>query len=381
MKIWARKSLVPSINNDEMFKVTQAGIRFYEVLFGQKYPFGKYDQVFVPEHLFGAMENVGCVTYNELYLYRGQVPTLAKRLRFSITNLHELSHMWFGNLVTMKWWNDLWLNESFATYMSFLAMQSSEELKYFNTLWATFLRYKFWGISTDQLSSTHPICCEIKSTDEAQSLFDGISYGKGSSFLKQLYNVLGYDIIKQGLHEYFETFKWKNTELKDFVGCLSRAYEKSENKTMGDDFKFAEWCDQWLTTSGINILEPAVEYKEDGSIASLSIKQTCDLRGQNILRKQKLNVALYDANMEQTVIQDIIISDKEELTPVKVEFAGPVSAILVNFGDHAYAKVRYDAKTLKTLSERLHHIKDLNERAVTWRQLWLQVMDKKMSSL
>lgn len=171
------------------------------------------------------------------------MPTLAKRLRFAITNLHELSHMWFGNLVTMKWWNDLWLNESFATYMSFLAMQSSEELQYFNTLWATFLRYKFWGISTDQLSSTHPICCEIKSTDEAQSLFDGISYGKGSSFLKQLYNVLGYDIVQQGLFEYFETYKWKNTELKDFVGCLARAYEKAENKTMGDDFKFEEWCD------------------------------------------------------------------------------------------------------------------------------------------
>ena len=141
------------------------------------------------------MENVGCVTFNELYLYRGENPSLAKRLRFSITNLHELAHMWFGNLVTMKWWNDLWLNESFATYMSFLAMSEPEELKFYHTVWATFLRYKFWGIETDQLSSTHPICCEISSTDEAESLFDGISYGKGSSWLKQVYNILGYDTI------------------------------------------------------------------------------------------------------------------------------------------------------------------------------------------
>ena len=157
---------------------------FYFDLFGHGYPFNKYDQVFVPEHNYGAMENVGCVTYNELYLMRGQTPSLAKRIRFSITNLHELAHMWFGNLVTMKWWDDLWLNESFATYMSFLAMVGSPKLKFYTTPWATFLRYKFWGISTDQLSSTHPICCTINSTDEAESLFDGISYGKGSAFLK-----------------------------------------------------------------------------------------------------------------------------------------------------------------------------------------------------
>ena len=165
MRIYARKTLKEDINHVEMFKVTKAGIKYYEDLFGRAYPFGKYDQVFVPEHNYGAMENVGCVTYNENYLFRGQKPSIAKRLRFSITNLHELCHMWFGNLVTMKWWNDLWLNESFATYMSFLSMANSEELSYFDTVWATYLQYSFWGINTDQMSSTHPICCEIGSTD------------------------------------------------------------------------------------------------------------------------------------------------------------------------------------------------------------------------
>jgi aminopeptidase N len=130
------------------------------------------------------MENVGCVTFNEVYLYRGETPSLSKRLRFASTNLHELAHMWFGNLVTMKWWNDLWLNESFATYMSILALDQIPELSYFETHWVTFLSYKFWGISEDQLSNTHPITSFINNTAEAESIFDGISYGKGASFLK-----------------------------------------------------------------------------------------------------------------------------------------------------------------------------------------------------
>ena len=228
MRIYARKTLVEYVNDKEMFAVTQAGVKYYEELFGQKYPFNKYDQVFVAEHNYGAMENVGCVTFNELYLYRGQTPSLAKRLRFSITNLHELAHMWFGNLVTMKWWDDLWLNEAFATYMSFQSMADIPITKeMYPTPWASFLRYKFWGVSTDQMSSTHPICADIKSTDEAVSLFDGISYGKGSSFLKQVYKVLGYDTIKIGLHAYFETYKWQNTTLPDFVSKLAKAYQDS----------------------------------------------------------------------------------------------------------------------------------------------------------
>ncbi len=284
MRIYARKTVLDALelSQEEMFNVTQSGMHFYKDFFGKAYPFRKYDQVFVPEHNFGAMENVGCVTFNELYLARGEVRTLAKRLRFAITNLHELAHMWFGNLVTMKWWNDLWLNESFATFMSFLAMQHSPALEYFHsTCWVTFNQYSFWGVSTDQLSSTHPICADIVSTDQAESLFDGISYGKGSAFLKQFYNLLGYETMKRGLHAYFDKYQWSNTTLPDFVNCMQDAWKETGDKSLGEDFNFLKWCDEWLTTSGINIFEP--EISEDRK--SLSIRQSTGLRGKNRLRK------------------------------------------------------------------------------------------------
>lgn len=188
------------VNHKLMFDITESGMVFYQDFFKTKYPFRKYDQMFVAEHAYGAMENVGLVTYNELFLFKGQNPTLAKRLKFSNTNLHELAHMWFGNLVTMKWWNDLWLNEAFATFLSFVAMERSAACaEYHDTHWVTFLQMKYWGVNTDQLSSTHPICCQINNTGEAESLFDGISYGKGSAFLKQFYNILGYDVMSRGL--------------------------------------------------------------------------------------------------------------------------------------------------------------------------------------
>lgn len=179
------------------------------------------------------MENVGLVTYNENYMFRGETPSLAKRLRFANTNLHELSHMWFGNLVTMKWWNDLWLNEAFATFTAHVAESSAPELDYFHsTTWVTFLQYKFWGISTDQLSSTHPIKCEILQTDQAETLFDGISYGKGASFLKQFYNLVGRESFVKGLHLYFDKYSWSNTELSDFVGCMQDAFDQIGDKSL-----------------------------------------------------------------------------------------------------------------------------------------------------
>ena len=267
------------------------------------------------------MENVGCVTYNENYMYRGSTPTLAKLLRFSITNLHELAHMWFGNLVTMKWWNDLWLNESFATFMSFLAMKRSPQLQHYHeTCWVTFLQYKFWGVSKDCLSSTHPICCEIVATDQAESLFDGISYGKGSAFLKQWFNILGFETMSAGLHMYFQRYEWSNTTLPDFVSCLVEAYQASGDQSLGPNFDMTQWCDEWLKSSGVNTLEPILEL-ENGQLRSLKIRQGLGNRGKNRLRLQKFNVGIYEAGAASgapIIIKDVLVSQTEEITEVDI---------------------------------------------------------------
>ena len=363
MRIYARKSIIGDCNFDEMFNVTQAGIKFYSKFFGQEYPFNKYDQIFVPEHNFGAMENVGCVTYNEGYLFRGEIPSVAKRLRFASTNLHELAHMWFGSLVTMKWWNDLWLNESFATFMSFVALDQAPEVAYFKTHWVTFLQYKFWGINDDVLPTTHPITCVINATDEAENLFDGISYGKGASFLKQLFNMIGGDVMSKGLGIYFSKHKWQNTELKDFIGAMHDAYLQYGGGALGPDFNLWEWSDTWLSSSGVNILEPVIEWAPNGSITKLQIKQTNDLRGKNRLRKQKIDLAVYDEHLHPHVVKDILISEKDALNDVILNFDKPVSAVIINVNDHGYAKVRYDQKTLDTFVNNLQRIEDAVTRA------------------
>jgi aminopeptidase N len=150
---------------------------------------------------------------------------------------------------------------------------------------------------------------------------------------------------------------------------------------MGADFNFTEWCDTWLKTSGVNILEPVVEYNEDGSVKSFAIKQSLDLRGKNRLRKQKLNVAFYDHNFNAHVIKDIVISERTELNPVEFEYKGPVSAIIINFDEHAYSKVRFDQRTIDTLEKSLSKIDDFLARSMIWRQLWIHVIDCKMSSI
>lgn len=360
---------------------------FYKDFFGKPYPFRKYDQVFVPEHNFGAMENVGCVTYNENYMYRNQNPTLAKLLRFSITNLHELAHMWFGNLVTMTWWNDLWLNESFATFMSFLAMSESPTLPHYHaTCWVTFLQYKFWGISKDCSSSTHSICCEIAATDQAESLFDGISYGKGSAFLKQLYNILGYNTMSAGLHLYFNKHQWGNTTLPDFVSCLDEAWKNSGDNSLGENFDLTAWCDTWLKTSGVNTIEPVLDI-ENGQLRNLKIKQGLALRGKNRLRLQKLNVGIYEAGDPTgapVIIKDIIIGSHDEITEVDISSIPSdfqFGAIYVNQDDHAYAKVRFDSQSIDWFTQNLSKVNNPLTRGAIWRYFWNLVMDRKMSSL
>ncbi|MDQ4096901.1 MAG: aminopeptidase N, partial [Actinomycetota bacterium] len=237
--LYCRASLRQYLDPDELFELTRQGLDFFEALFDYPYPFGKYDQLFVPEFNFGAMENPGCVTFNEYMVFRSRVTEAAREGRAN-TLLHEMAHMWFGDLVTMKWWGDLWLNESFATYM---ASNASAEATRFRNAWVRFaLGTKAAAAHQDQLPSTHPISADIVDTEAVRLHFDGITYAKGASVLKQLVAWVGQQPFVTGGREYFEEHQWANAELADFLAALERA--------SGRDLD--QWSKEWLETAGVN---------------------------------------------------------------------------------------------------------------------------------
>lgn len=215
--VWARKSLARYLDPEELFTITRQGFEYYEKNYGHPYPFRKYDQLFAPEYNAGAMENPGLVTIVETYVFRTK-PTAAIVDRRAITILHEQAHMWFGDLVTMKWWNNLWLNESFAEFMSHLAAVNNTR---WSEAWITFLASeKTWAISQDQLPSTHPIAANIRDLEDVLVNFDGITYGKGASVLKQLVFYVGLDNFLAGVRNYIQKHKWANATLQDLLSEL-----------------------------------------------------------------------------------------------------------------------------------------------------------------
>ena len=257
--VYCRASLAQYLDADELMHITRQGFGHYEDLFAVPYPFQKYDQVFVPEFNAGAMENAGAVTFLEGYVFRSKVPE-AMIERRALTVLHELAHMWFGDLVTMRWWDDLWLNESFAEYTSTLCMVESTR---WDRAWTTFSSMeKSWAYRQDQLPSTHPIVADIRDLEDVEVNFDGITYAKGASVLKQLVAYVGRDEFDEGLRRYFAKHAWGNTELKDLLAEL----ETTSGRDLGS------WSALWLEKAGITTLRPRVE-TADGTITALSVEQ------------------------------------------------------------------------------------------------------------
>lgn len=248
--------------------MTKHGIHFYEKFFSTPYPFDKFDQVFCPDYCAGAMENVGLVTYNDNYITRGETFTRNKTESIYNTILHEISHMWFGNLVTMKWWDDLWLNESFANVISYICMDQAEGLEDITLAWNIFLMEQFWGLRTDAMDTSHPIATSCESTADAEDIFDGISYGKGASWLKQMLFMYGYDTLKLGLKNYFGKYSFKNTELKDFVTELARAAK--ETGAVKDEQDMISWSETWLKTPGCADIKLSFE-SESGKITGAHV--------------------------------------------------------------------------------------------------------------
>ena len=366
--VFARKSLFGYLDSDYIVDITRRGFEYFERRFGVPYPFEKYDQLFVPEFNAGAMENAGAVTFTESYVFRSQVSD-AVRERRVVTILHELAHMWFGDLVTMRWWNDLWLNESFAEWASTMATADATE---WTEAWTTFhAMEKSWAYRQDQLPSTHPIVATINDLEDVQVNFDGITYAKGGSVLKQLVAWVGEDAFFTGVSNYFKAHAWDNTELKDLLDQLEI--------TSGRDL--AAWSSVWLETAGVNTLRPLIDSDQSGTITRFAIQQTAPDEWPT-LRPHRLAVGFYDLVDGQVTRTHRIECDIDGPITEIPDLVGLVRTplVLINDDDLAYAKIRLDATSTAFSRENLDRIVSPLARALVWGAAWDQTRDAEMAS-
>lgn len=365
--VYCRASVLEHLDADAIIDITRKGFEFFEDAYGIAYPFTKYDQVFVPEYNAGAMENAGCVTFRDAYVFRTR-PTEAQLESRANTILHELAHMWFGDLVTMKWWNDLWLNESFAEFMSHLAL--AEATKYTEG-WTGFMVRKDWGLKQDQLPTTHPITAEIRDLADVEVNFDGITYAKGASVLRQLVSYVGRDAFFAGLHEYLTAHSYANATLADLLGELEKA--------SGRDL--AAWSKVWLEEAGVTLLRPSVETDEEGRITRLSIEQEAFSEGAS-LRPHRLAVAGYSLDGEslQRVFHEELDVDGASTDVPSAEGVARPDFILVNDGDLAYAKIRLDEDSLAFAVANITRFTDSLTRGVVMAAAWDMTRDGQMKA-
>lgn len=377
MRIYARKSMMKYVPIEEFFKITMAGMDYYKDFFGKDYPFAKYDQVYVPEFNCGAMENVGCVTYTENYLDRDEVVPMVRRHTRAITILHELSHMWFGNLVTMKWWDDLWLNESFATIMSHISLEDAKGLEEYKLSWDGFVSYKSGGIRIDEYSTTHPVAADVKDTEDAENIFDGISYGKGASIMKQLIFLITEDVFRKGIKKYFAKYAFQNTVLNDLITILQEACDEN-----GVDIDLHKWCQSWLKTSGLNYLDSELIETDDKSskIKEFKITQSMSKYGTNELRQQTIQICFFNDKFEIDSVHDVVVQPQEETIVKEFEGLPAPRAHLLNYRDWGYGKFRIDQRSLTAFKEGLSDINDNFTRKLIYTYLTQMVADGQVSN-
>ncbi len=365
--VYCRASVLEHLDADAIIDITRKGFEFFEDAYGIAYPFTKYDQVFVPEYNAGAMENAGCVTFRDAYVFRTR-PTEAQLESRANTILHELAHMWFGDLVTMKWWNDLWLNESFAEFMSHLALAENTP---YTEGWTGFMVRKDWGLKQDQLPTTHPITAEIRDLADVEVNFDGITYAKGASVLRQLVSYVGRDAFFAGLHEYLTAHSYANATLADLLGELEKA--------SGRDL--AAWSKVWLEEAGVTLLRPSVETDGEGRITRLSIEQEAFSEGAS-LRPHRLAVAGYSLDGEslQRVFHEELDVDGASTDVPSAEGVARPDFILVNDGDLAYAKIRLDEDSLAFAVANITRFTDSLTRGVVMAAAWDMTRDGQMKA-
>ncbi|MFJ1793994.1 aminopeptidase N [Kitasatospora griseola] len=374
--VYCRPSLREFLDADAIFAVTKQGFDYFQDKFDFAYPFAKYDQLFVPEFNAGAMENAGAVTLRDQYVFRSKVTDASYELR-AATILHELAHMWFGDLVTMEWWNDLWLNESFATFAEAVCQAEAPGSKWPHS-WTTFAnQMKTWAYRQDQLPSTHPIMAEINDLEDVQVNFDGITYAKGASVLKQLVAYVGQDAFFQGVRAYFKRHAWGNTRLTDLLGALEEA--------SGRDLR--TWSKAWLETAGINVLRPALKVSADGVIESFAVLQEAPAlpagaRGEAVLRPHRIAIGLYelvDGDLVRTDRIELDVDGERTEVPQLTGRRRP-AVLLLNDDDLSYAKVRLDAESLAVVTEHLGDFTDSLPRALCWASAWDMTRDGELAT-
>ncbi len=367
--VFCRQSLAEYLDPDEILEVTRQGFDFYHNSFGIKYPFGKYDQLFVPEFKEGAMENAGCVTFLEAYIFRSRVTDFAREARGE-TILHEMAHMWFGDLVTMRWWDDLWLNESFATWAGTLAQAEATR---WTSAWTTFAQlYKSWAYRQDQLPSTHPIAADIPDIHAVEVNFDGITYAKGASVLKQLVAYVGRENFLDGVRKYFGAHAWGNATLADLLAALEQ--------TSGRDL--ASWSREWLQTAGVNTLRPSYAVDSEGRFTEFAVAQEAAAT-HPLLRSHRIAIGLYDrteAGLSRRLQVETDVAGPRTVIP---ELAGQQrpDLVLVNDDDLTYAKIRLDDHSLQTLVDSsIGLFTESLPAALCWAAAWDMCRDGEMAA-
>ncbi len=365
---YCRQSLVDHMDTDALVKLTCEGFEFFEEAFGFPYPFHKYDQLYVPEYNMGAMENAGAVTLRDEYLPRSRQDASFYEFRCSVI-LHEMAHMWFGDLVTMKWWDDLWLNESFAEWACYHAAVEATE---FDESWTGFTNArKNWALRQDQLPSTHPIAADNYDLQAVEVNFDGITYAKGASVLKQLVAWVGLDNFLVGLRSYFKKHAFGNSEFSDLLSALEAASGR----------ELDSWAKEWLQTSGVNTLTPQFELDAEGSYTSFSVIQSATVE-HSTLRRHRIGIGLYDEVNGHLVRRTNVEVDVEGETTTIAELVGvrQPDLLLLNDGDLTYAKIRLDDRSLETVVTGLARLDDSLARALCWGAAWDMTRDAEMSA-
>ncbi|MFF1254213.1 aminopeptidase N [Pseudarthrobacter sp. NPDC058329] len=375
LALYCRASMADSFDTDELFRLTRRGLDFFNRLFDYPYPWGKYDQAFVPEYNLGAMENPGLVTFTESYVFTSRATDAQYQARAN-TLMHEMAHMWFGDLVTMQWWDDLWLKESFADYMGSLGVDRATD---WDTAWVNFAnKRKAWAYAQDQLPTTHPIVADIPDLEAAKQNFDGITYAKGASVLKQLVAFVGFEAFIAGSREYFRKHAYGNTSLSDLLAALS--------SSSGRDL--AGWAKQWLQTSGISTL--SLEVAPHGSAAGTAaddavlglvaiVQEATDpVTGREELRPHRLRVGSYDFDADGVLVRtgsfETDVTGRRTELPQLAGQPRP-ALLLVNDDDLTYAKVRLDPLSEATVLAALDRIADPMARALCWTALWNSARD------